>query len=134
MLDNLPHASLIDALSKYLDRWAAAHLSCEAANRTLAKVGAFAEVFWKEVIVAATQLTDDVRVGAALHRYDACRALCAAVDRVVGHAATRDLARLAVRARHVLMRFRGMPRLLPRGNFDEMAIGLHDLAPLVRRL
>jgi hypothetical protein len=185
MLDNLPRASPIDALSEYLDGWAAAHLSCEPANRTLAeegvrlayaaagfeppqcivwcggpleiagqlasacstdrvgsnvkvhifdhvhrKVGAFAEVFWKEVIVAATQLSDDVRVGATLHRYDACRALSAVVNRVVCHAASHDLARLAVRARHVLQRLRGMPRLLPRGDFDEVAVGPHDLASL----
>jgi hypothetical protein len=33
MLDTLPDASPINALSEYLDRWAAAHLSCEPANR-----------------------------------------------------------------------------------------------------
>src|SRR5262249_3542231 len=143
MLDTSPDATPIDALSEYLDRWAAAHLSCEPANRTPAEegirsayvtagldppdrivscggpldmacrlasvgsadrvgsnvkapvfdhvrqtVGTFAEVFWKEVIVAATQLTDDARVGAAMHRYDACRAVAAAVNRIVRNAAS----------------------------------------------
>jgi hypothetical protein len=94
------------------------------------KVGTFAEVFWKEVIVAATQLTDDARVGVAMHGYDACRAVGAAVNRMVRNAASDDLARLSVRARHLLHRLRGMPRLLPRGNFDEVAVGPHHLAPL----
>src|SRR5262249_52643931 len=92
--------------------------------------GTFAEVFWKEVIVAAAQLTDDARVGAAMHRYDACRAVGAAINRIVRNAASDDLTRLRVRARHLLLRLRGMPRLLPRGNFDEVTVGPHHLAPL----
>src|SRR5215813_13618403 len=185
MLDTLGEASPIDALSEYLDRWAAAHLSCDPANRLLAedgvrlayataglappkhivwcggpleiaeklalirltdkvghnvkvqifdhvrqKIGTFAEVFWKEVTVAATELTDDARVGAALHRYNTCRAVSADVNRVVRNAASDHLARLSTRARHVLLRLRGMPRLLPRGNFDESAVGPHHLASL----
>src|SRR5262245_54492755 len=185
MLDTLGDAAPIDALGEYLDRWAAAHLSCEPANRLLAedgvrlayataglappkhivwcggpleiaeklafvrltdragsnvkvhifdqvcqKIGTFAEVFWKEVIVAATQLTDDARVGVAMHGYDASRAVGTAVNRIVRNAASDDLARLRVRARHVLLRLRGMPRLLPRENFDEVAIGPHHLASL----
>jgi hypothetical protein len=185
MLDTLPPASPLDSLSEYLDRWAAAHLACEPANRSQAeegvrlayataglepperivwcgspldiagrlasvgstdrvgpnvkvqifdhvrqKVGTFAEVFWKEVVIAATQLTDDGRVGAALHGYDACRAVSAAVNRIVRNTATDDLARLTIRARHVLLRLRGKPRFLPRGNFDEVAVGPHDLASL----
>jgi len=94
------------------------------------RVGTFAEVFWKEAIVAATQLTDDAKVGVAMHGYDACRAVGAAVNRIVRDAASDDLARLRVRARHLLLRVRGRPRLLPRGNFDEVAVGPHHLAPL----
>jgi hypothetical protein len=79
------------------------------------KVVTFAEVFCKEVIVAATQLTDVLRVGAALHRYEACKAVSAAVNRVVRHAVSDEFARFAIRARHSLLRLCGMPRLLPRG-------------------
>ena len=33
MLDSSPAASPLDALSDYLDRWGAAHLSCQPADR-----------------------------------------------------------------------------------------------------
>ena len=185
MRDTLRDASPLDALSAYLDRWGAAHLSREPANHTLAedgvglayataglsqperivwcggpleiadrlasvrptdsvganvkaqifdrvhqKVATFAEVFWKDVIVAAMQLTDDTRIGATLHAYDACRTVSAAVNRLVGNAANDKLARMGIRAKHLLYRLRGMPCLLPRGNFDEVAVGPHHLASL----
>src|SRR4249920_1882363 len=117
--------SPIDDLKEYLDRWAAAHLSCEPADRRTAekgvrlayataglappqriiwcggpleiakhladaspadefganvkaqtfdqvrnKIGTFAEIFWKEVVVATTQLTDHKTVGAAVDDYN----------------------------------------------------------------
>src|SRR5262249_47919079 len=120
MLDAIPSASPLDALPSYLDRWAAAHLSCEPADHELAeegvrlayaaagwraarriigcespfemvkhlaaasprdligrnvkvdvfdhvrvRVGMFAEVFWNEVLTAATKLADDPTIGAA---------------------------------------------------------------------
>jgi hypothetical protein len=92
------------------------------------KSATLAEGIFKEVIVAAAQLSVAVRPRAALHGYDACKAVSAAINRVVSDASDYLLARPSVRARHVLLRLRGMPRVLPRGNFDEVAIGPHHLA------
>src|SRR6476661_8422226 len=124
--------SPIDDLKDYLDRWTAAHLSCEPADRRTAeegvreayvsaglappqrivwcggpleiaehlaaassadliganvkveifdrvrnRVGTFAEVFWKEVVVAATQLANHKTVGAAVHEYNRSKAISA---------------------------------------------------------
>ena len=45
-------------------------------------------------------------------------------------AASNDLSRVRVRARHAALRLRGLPRLLPRWSFEEVAVGPHDLASL----
>src|SRR5262245_59764611 len=94
------------------------------------KVGMFAEVFWKEVMVAATQFADDPTIGVAADRYNKSRAVSATIHRLVQTAATDDLARVRVRARHALLRWRGQPRLPPRWNFDDVAVGSHDLVGL----
>ena len=39
MSDSSPAASPLDALSDYLDRWGAAHLSCQPADRDTAEEG-----------------------------------------------------------------------------------------------
>ncbi len=184
MSDSSPAASPLDALSDYLDRWGAAHLSCQPADRDTAeegirlayaaaglapprrivwcggpldiakhlatashadaigrnvkaevfdqvqkRVGTFAEVFWKEVVVEAT-LTRNQRIGTAVEGYERCKAASAAVNRVVGMAASNNLSRVRVRARHAALRLRGLPRLLPRWSFEEVAVGPHDLASL----
>ena len=185
MLDSSPPASPLDALSDYLDRWGAAHMSTQPADRETAeegvriaytaaglapprrivwcggpleiakhlataaaadaigrnvkaevfdqvrkRVGTFAEVFWKEIVVAATQLTRDRKVGAAVEGYEKCKAVSAAVNQMVRLAAGDDLSRVRVRARHAALRLRGLPRLLPRWSFEEIAVGPHDLALL----
>ena len=177
--------SPIDTLETYLGRWAAAHLSCEPADRRTAeegvreayasaglappqrivwcggpleiarqlaavsagdivgvnvkahifdqvrnRVGTFAEVFWKEVVVAATQLANHKTVSAAADQYNRCKTISAAVNRLVRNAADDALDQLGVRARHVVLRLRGGPRLLPRAGFNEVAVGPHDLASL----
>jgi hypothetical protein len=185
MLDTLRGHSSIGALSGYLEHWAAAPLSCEPANRSVAeqgvrlayataglspperivwcggpleitdelrrvrstdrvgssvkaqifyhvrqKVGIFAEVFWNEVIAATEQLIDDKWARAPMHGYGVCRAVSTAVDRIARNAASDDLATLTIRARHALLRLRGMPRVLPRESFDEVAVGPNDFANL----
>jgi hypothetical protein len=177
--------SPIDALKEYLDRWAAAHMSCEPADRAAAeegvrdayvsaglapperiiwcggpleiaqhlatasaddliganvkaevfdrvrdRVGTFAEVFWKEVLVAATELTDRKSVGVAVDDYNRSKAVSAAVNRIVRDATDDSLSRLRLRARHAALRLRGGPRLLPRSGFNEVAMGPHDVASL----
>jgi hypothetical protein len=99
-------------------------------DQVQAKVGTFAEVFWKEVVVAATQVASDRGIGAAVDGYDRCKTVSAAVNRIVGIAARDDLSRVGVLARHAALRLRGLPRLLPRWSFEEVAVGPHDLASL----
>lgn len=94
------------------------------------RLGTFAEVFWKEIIVAATELRGDDRFGAALDIYNARKTVGLAIDRVVRNAATDLLSRFTVRARHAAHRLRGQPRLLPRGSFGNVAIGPCELASL----
>jgi uncharacterized protein DUF6745 len=94
------------------------------------KVGIFAEVFCSDVIAATARLTDDAPGRAPMHGYGACRAVSAAVNRIVRDAASVDLATLTIRARHALIRLRGMPRVLPRGSFEEVAVGPNDFACL----
>ena len=177
--------SPIDDLEEYLDRWAAAHLSCEPADRKTAeegirlayttaglapprrivwcggpleiagqlaaaspddaiganvkaqifdqvrdRVGTFAEIFWKEVVVAATQLANHTAIGTAVDEYNRCKTVSAAVNRVVRNAANDSLSGLWLRARHASLSLRGRPRLLPRSGFDQVAIGPHDAASL----
>src|SRR5262245_8392107 len=185
MLDTSLAVVPLDALSDYLDRWGAANMSTQPADRETAeegvrlayaavglaaprrivwcggpleiakhlttptsadaigrnvkaevfdqvrdRVGTFAEVFWKEVVVGATQLTGDRKISAAIDGYERCRAVSAAVNRIVCIAAGEHLSSVKVRARHAALRLRGLPRLLPRWNLDEVAVGPHDLASL----
>lgn len=127
MLDSSPAVSPFAALSDYLDRWGAAHLSTQPADRETGeesvrmayaaaglapprrivwcggpleiakhlataspaavigrnvkaevfdqvqkRVGTFSEVFWKKGVLAATQLTRDQKIGAAVEGYEKC--------------------------------------------------------------
>jgi hypothetical protein len=185
MLDTLRDHAPIDALSGYLEEWAAGQLSCEPADRSLAdegvrlvyvtaglnpperiewcegplqitqalrrvrpsdgvgssvkahifdhvrqKVGVLAEVFCNETVAAAAQLTDEAGERAPMHGYGACKAVSTAVTRIVRDAASADLATLTIRARHALLRLRGIPRVLPRESFEEIAVGPIDFACL----
>jgi uncharacterized protein DUF6745 len=185
MLNVLRDQPSNDAVSGYLQRWAAAQLACAPANRRVAdegvrlayataglnppqrivwcggpleitdalkrvratdrvgasvkaqvfdqvrqQVGIFAEVFCNEVIAAAARLTNDAPQRSPMHGYDAYKAVSAAVDRCVRDAASLDLATLTIRARHALLRLRGMPRVLPRESFEEVAVGPSDFACL----
>ena len=108
----------------------AANVKAEVFDQVQKRVGTFAEVFWKEVVVAATQLTSDQKVGAAVEGYDKCKAVSAAVNRIVRNAAGDDLSRSEFEPDTRALRLRGLPRLLPRWSFEEVAVGPHDLASL----
>ena len=119
---HLATASLSDAIG--------ANVKAQIFDQVQGRVGTFAEVFWKEVVVAATELASDRKIGAAVEGYGRCKTVSAAVDRIVRNAASDSILRPSVRARHALLRFRGLPRLLPRWGFEEVAVGPHDLASL----
>jgi hypothetical protein len=106
------------------------NVKVEVFDQVRRKVGTFAEVFWNEVVVAATEVNRQGADGVGIAGYDRCKATNRAIDRVVRDFATDALTRLGVRARHAALRFRGLPRLLPRWRFDEVAVGSHDLISL----
>jgi hypothetical protein len=107
-----------------------ASVKAEIFDRVRSRVGTFAEIFWKEVVVAATDLGQHGTVGSAVDAYNRCKAVSAAVERVVRKAGDDRLSRPRVRVRHALRRLRGHPRLLPRSGFRDVAVGPHDLASL----
>jgi hypothetical protein len=94
------------------------------------RVATFAEVFWKEAVVAAAELVGPYGTGPAAEGYAKGTAVTAAVHSLVGDAVNERLSRLTTRARHVARRWRGLPRLLPVRGLDEVAVGPHDLASL----
>jgi hypothetical protein len=106
------------------------NVKAEIFDQVQNRVGTFAEVFWKEVVTAATQLSDPNSVGVAVDEYDRCKQVSAAVNHAVLTAANWYLCGLTIRARHAVLRLRGLPRLLPRAGFDEVAVGPHELASL----
>ena len=107
-----------------------ANVKAQVFDQVQKRVGTFAEVFWKEVIVAATTLSKDHKVGTAVAGYDKCRAVSAAINRLVRSEATDTLSGVGVRTRHAVSRLRGLPRVLPRWSIEEVAVGPHDLASL----
>lgn len=94
------------------------------------KVGTLAEIFWKEVVVAAVELGHDATIRTAVSEHDRCRSVSKAVNRAVIGTVDAYLSRLSVRARHVALRWRGLSRLLPRSTFEDIAIGPEQLASL----
>jgi hypothetical protein len=94
------------------------------------KVGTLAEIFCKEVVIAAIELSHHDTVRASISGHSKCREASKAVHRAVLRAVDDDLARLSVRARHVARRWRGLPRLLPRSSFEDIAVGPDQLASL----
>jgi hypothetical protein len=120
--NNLGSASFRDQIG--------ANVKAEIFDQVQSKVGNFAEVFWKEVVVAATRLGEGAHVGDTVGRYDRCKDVNRAVGRLVHAAADDVLSGLALRARHALLRVRGLPRLLPRGGFATVAVGPHELGSL----
>jgi len=94
------------------------------------RVGLLSEIFRREVIVAAMKLAAHSDDGATMGVYEKCNLVSDAIHRHVHDAANEALAGLHVRARHLILRLRGQPRLLPRWSFEETAIGPCEFASL----
>jgi hypothetical protein len=92
------------------------------------RVGTLAEIFWKEVLTAAADTGGEtIKAFAGLNT---SRGVCRAINEAVRKDADNLLWRFSTRVRHIALRLRGMPRLLPRYSFDEVAIGPDQLASL----
>jgi hypothetical protein len=107
-----------------------ANVKAEVFDRVRDKVGTLSEIFWKEVVVAAIELSQHATVRTALSEHNRCREASKAVNRAVVGAVDAYLCRLSVRARHLALRWRGLPHLLPRSTFEDVAIGPEQLASL----
>jgi hypothetical protein len=94
------------------------------------RVATLAEIFWYEAVIAASELDRHRSVPAVLSEHRRCRDASKSVDRAVVKAVDAYLCRLSVRARHLALRWRGLPHLLPRSTFDEVAIGPDQLTSL----
>jgi hypothetical protein len=107
-----------------------ANVKAEVFDRVRDKVGTLSEIFWKEVVVAAIELSQHATVRTALSEHNRCREASKAVNRAVVGAVDAYLCRFTVRARHLALRWRGLPHLLPRSSFEDVAIGPEQLASL----
>jgi hypothetical protein len=107
-----------------------ANVKAEVFDKVRDKVGTLAEIFWKEIVIAAVELGRHGTVRAALSEHNRCRDASKAVTRAVVGAVDAYLCRFSVRARHLALRWRGLPHLLPRSTFEDVAIGPEQLASL----
>src|SRR5262245_18631006 len=95
------------------------------------QVGMFAEIFWKEIIVAASDLASkrDV-INTARNSLERATQTSREITRAVRNATQDILSHLSIRTRHVVQRWRGLPRMLPSRNFSDIAIDPNELASL----
>jgi hypothetical protein len=93
------------------------------------RIGTLAEIFWKDTLTAATD-SGGGETTAPVARFKTYKGVCKAINEAVRRDADDLLCRFSTRARHLSQRLRGMPRLLPRYSFDEVAIGPDQLASL----
>jgi hypothetical protein len=106
------------------------NVKAEVFDQVRNRVGTFAEIFWKEVVIAATDLSGHSTIAEAITQFNKGKRASAAVNRAVVDAANPIVGRLSIRLRHAVMRWRGLPRLLPRDGFSQVAVGPYDLASL----
>lgn len=105
-----------------------ANVRAELYDDLRGRIDALAEILWKEVVVAAMEMA--AGPGHAIGDYDKCRLVCDAVNQLVNNAANETLGAPRARARHLLRRMRGQPWLLPKGEFEGIAIGPSQLLSL----
>jgi hypothetical protein len=90
----------------------------------------FAEIFWKELVIAATEGPSSISIDAARRSLERAKMLGTSIDNAISDAALENLDQISVRLRHGLGRWRGLPRLLPYARFSELAISPEELASL----
>jgi hypothetical protein len=107
-----------------------ANVKADVFDRVRERVGTLAEIFWKEVVVTALEVSHNATVRTAVSEHSRCKEVSTAVNRAVLKAVDAYLSRFSVRARHLASRLRGLPRILPRASFEEVAIGPDQFASL----
>jgi hypothetical protein len=95
------------------------------------QVGMFAEIFWKEITVAASDLASKRAViNTARNSLERATQTSREITRAVRDATQDNFCRLSIRSRHVVERWRGLPRMLPLRNFSDIAMGPDELASI----
>jgi hypothetical protein len=107
-----------------------ANVKADVFDRVRDKVATLAEIFWKEVVIAALEFSHSGTIRTAVSEHNRCKEVSTAVNRAVLKGVDGYLSRFSVRARHLASRLRGLPRMLPRASFEEVAIGPDQLASL----
>jgi hypothetical protein len=95
----------------------------------LSRVATFAEIFWKEIVVAAGRLSNK-KPNTTLNLIGKANSVSSSITRSVDEAARQIFLRPSVTTRHAMRRWRGLPPLLPTASFPEVAIGPNDFASL----
>jgi hypothetical protein len=90
----------------------------------------FSEIFWKEIIVAAGELASKRAViNTARNSLERATQTSREINRAVRDV-THDIFSQLIRTRHAMQRWRGLPQMLPLGNFFDIAIDPDELASL----
>jgi hypothetical protein len=95
----------------------------------LRRIATFAEIFCKEIVVAAGELSNK-RPTAKYDLLEQVNGISAAISRIVDDATREIFFRPSVILRNAMRWSSGLPRLLPLANFSEIAIGPNDFASL----
>ena len=94
------------------------------------RLATLAEIFWKEVLIAANKPSNLTAADGAITRWEKNKEVSAGASRVVLADADDVLSRVETRIRHAWRRCHGLPCLIGDGGFNEVAIGPHDFLPL----
>ena len=98
-------------------------------DEVLSRVATFAEILWKEVVVAASDLSNR-RPITNCNLLEQVNGVSAAINRSVDEATREIFFRPSVKMQNAVRWCSGLSRLLPSANFSEIAIGPNEFAPL----
>jgi hypothetical protein len=95
----------------------------------LRRIATFAEIFCKEIVVAASDISNK-RPTAKYDLLEQVNGVSAAINRIVDDATREIFSRPSVKIRNAMRWSSGLPRLLPLANFSEIALGPNNFASL----
>lgn len=95
-----------------------------------AQASTFAEIFWPEAVTAAAEAGGKTSTGIPQGLLGRARNAGPMIDRAVCRAANEVLFRPSVQVRYAFQRWLGLPRVQPRADFSEIAVGPEDFAAL----
>jgi hypothetical protein len=109
---------------------AGASVRAEVFDQVRAKVDTLAEIFWKDLTIAAIRAPGATIAAAGLNDGRSLDSTGIAIERIVHQATNSHLSRIRYRARHMFLKLRGRASLWPARGFQSVAISPHDMASL----